>query len=109
VARPFVGEGVATVEEALAGARDIVAETISDHPEVRRETRERAWRFGTLKAEKIAKAEDPRGVFETYYAFEVPVGRLRPIKSWRSIAARRKKSCAWGSRCRSGTGARRSR
>ncbi len=80
VARPFVGEGVATVEEALAGARDIVAETISDHPEVRRETRERAWRFGTLKAEKIAKAEDPRGVFETYYAFEVPVGRLRPYQ-----------------------------
>ncbi len=81
VARPFIGEEVATVEEALAGARDIVAETISDHPDVRRETRERAWRFGTLKAEKIAKAEDQRGVFETYYAFEVPIGRLRPYQT----------------------------
>ena len=35
----FLNEQVATVEEALAGARDIAAETISDHAEVRASTR----------------------------------------------------------------------
>ncbi len=80
VAQQFVGEAVPTAEDALAGARDIVAETISDHPDVRRATRERAWQFGTVQAEKIAKAEDPRGTFATYYAFAVPVSRLRPYQ-----------------------------
>ena len=81
LARPFVGEGVPTTEEALAGARDIVAEVISEGPEVRRLTRARAWRYGTLRAERIAKAEDGRGVFETYYAFAAPVARIRPYQT----------------------------
>jgi uncharacterized protein len=40
IALPFLTEEVPTAEEAWAGARDIVAETISDHPEVRHITRE---------------------------------------------------------------------
>ncbi len=64
--------------EELAGARDIVAETVAEHPDVRRITREKALRFGTLSAKKIAKAEDPRGVFATYYEFTTPLSRLRP-------------------------------
>jgi len=42
LAQPFLNDEVATEEEAWAGARDIVAEMISDHPEVRGETREKA-------------------------------------------------------------------
>ncbi len=80
LARPFLGEPVATVEEALAGARDIVAEAISDHPDVRRLTREQALRWGTLRCEKVDGAEDPRAVYQTYYALEVPVVRLRPYQ-----------------------------
>ncbi len=80
-ARPFVGEAVPTIEEALAGARDIVAETISEHPEVRRATRQRASQWATLRCEKVEKADDPRALFQTYYAFEVPVGRLRPYQT----------------------------
>ncbi len=46
LAAPFLCPDVPTVEDALAGARDIVAETISDHAAVRRLTREKAlqWR-----------------------------------------------------------------
>ncbi|MGD8806248.1 MAG: Tex-like N-terminal domain-containing protein, partial [Chloroflexota bacterium] len=36
LAGPYVGGAVGTVDEALAGARDIVAEAISDHADVRR-------------------------------------------------------------------------
>jgi protein Tex len=80
LARPLVGEGVATVEEALAGARDIVAEMIADHPDARRLTREQALRWGGLRCEKIDGAEDARGVFQTYYTFEAPLNRLKPYQ-----------------------------
>jgi hypothetical protein len=80
VARAFLSEQVATVEEALAGARDIVAEAISDHPAVRRLTRERALHWAVLRCARIEKTEDPRGVYQTYYAFEAPVGRLKPYQ-----------------------------
>ncbi len=78
---PFLTEEVPTVEDALAGARDIVAETISDHPDVRRITREKALQWGVLRCEKIEKAEDPRGVYQTYYEFEGLVSRLRPYQA----------------------------
>ena len=77
-AEEFLNEQVGTVEEALAGARDIVAETISDHAGVRQETREKAMQWGTLQVSKIEDAEDPRRVYETYYEFDFRVDRLRP-------------------------------
>ncbi|NJN37044.1 MAG: hypothetical protein HC794_08275, partial [Nitrospiraceae bacterium] len=58
LAAAFVNENVPTSDEAWAGARDIVAETISDHPDVRRVTREKALKFGTAKAGKIDDAAD---------------------------------------------------
>jgi len=78
LATPFLNEQVANVEDAFAGARDIVAETISDHPEVRRQTREKAMQWGQMRAEKVDGAEDPKGVFESYYALEIKVSYLRP-------------------------------
>lgn len=78
IVKPFLCEAVPTAEEAWQGARDIVAETISDHADVRRLTREKAFRFGTLRSEKIEGAADERAVYEMYYAFESSVERLRP-------------------------------
>jgi uncharacterized protein len=77
-AAPFLGEAVPTAEEAWAGACDIVAEVISDHPEVRRQTREKALQWGAASAEKIEAAEDPKKVYELYYDFEFRVDRLKP-------------------------------
>ena len=78
IGAPFLTPDVPTVEDALTGARDIVAETISDHPEVRRITREKAIQWGMLRSEKTEKGEDPRGVYQLYYNFEWRVNRLRP-------------------------------
>ena len=78
IARPFLNDQVPAEEEAWAGARDIVAETISDHAEVRRTTREKAMRWGALRSEKIENAVDERGVYQTYFEFESGVERLRP-------------------------------
>lgn len=74
----YVNEQVASIEDALAGARDIAAEAISDHPEVRRLTREKALQWGAYKAKKIEGAEDPKQVYEVYYDFDFRVDRVRP-------------------------------
>jgi uncharacterized protein len=78
LAAPFLTDDVPTVEDAWAGARDIVAETISDRPQVRQNTREKALQWSTLRAEKTDQADDPRGVYEHYYEFQHRSDRLRP-------------------------------
>ncbi len=78
LARPFISEAVPTVEEALAGARDIVAETVSDDAEVRQRLRAKALRWAMLTCIKIEGAEDPRSVYQLYYNFEGRVDRIRP-------------------------------
>ncbi|NDJ84626.1 MAG: RNA-binding transcriptional accessory protein [Chloroflexi bacterium] len=79
-AQEFLSDDVPTTDDALAGARDIVAETISDHAEVRAEVRNKALRFGALTARQIKDSDDLKGVYETYYAFENRVSRLKPYQ-----------------------------
>jgi uncharacterized protein len=78
IAAPFVTAEVATVEEALAGARDIVAETISDNAQVRQQLREKALKWGVLGSQKIEDAKDERGIYHLYNDFELRLDRLRP-------------------------------
>ena len=78
IAAPFVTAEVATVEEALAGARDIVAETISDNAQVRQQLREKALKWGVLGSQKIEGAKDERGIYHLYNDFELRLDRLRP-------------------------------
>ena len=78
LAQPFLGETVLSAAEAWAGARDIVAEAISDLAEVRRITREKALQWGQLRCVKTEDGEDPRRVYELYYDFETGVDKLRP-------------------------------
>jgi uncharacterized protein len=78
IARPYLNEEVPDAEAAWAGARDIVAETISDHAEVRRITRDKAIQWGTLKVERLEGSEDPRGTYQLYYEYEGRIDRLRP-------------------------------
>jgi uncharacterized protein len=78
MAAGYLNEQVTSVEDALAGARDITAETISDSAEVRASTRRKAMQWGTLASEKIEDAKDEKAVYEVYYAFTSRVDRLRP-------------------------------
>ena len=78
MAQSYLNEQVTSAEEALAGACDIVAETMSDHAEVRASTRRKAMQWGLLAAEKIEDAKDEKAVYEVYYAFNSRVDKLRP-------------------------------
>ncbi len=75
-AKPFVDpkKGIATVEEALAGARDIIAELVADDPDVRSTLRKRALNQGVLVSE--AKKKNEASVYEGYYDFSERVSAL---------------------------------
>lgn len=72
-------KGVEQVEDALAGALDIVAEVISDDPDVRALARELTSHRGMLSVEQ-AKDADPEIAreYEIYFAFAEKISRLRP-------------------------------
>lgn len=78
IAAPFVNEQVATWQEALEGARDIVAETISDNANVRQAVREKAMKFARLEVSRVPDSVDEKRVYESYYEFSSPVSRLQP-------------------------------
>jgi uncharacterized protein len=75
---PFLTADVTTLEEALSGASDIVAEVISENAAVRRLTREKGFKYGKLTSEVVPDSEDPRRVYENYYQFELPIKYLKP-------------------------------
>ena len=74
---------VPDAETALAGARDILAETVSDSAEIRKELRMLLNREGVLRS-KAAKEED--SVYSMYYDFREPV---RTIAAHRILAVNR--------------------
>lgn len=80
IAKDYVSAGVPTAEDALSGARDIVAETISDHAGVRGELRTKALRWGLLQCEKIKDGADEKTVYELYYEYEQRIDRLKPYQ-----------------------------
>lgn len=75
-AAEYVSEekGVATAEEAIAGAKDIIAEGISDEAEYR--MRIRKMTFDSGKIISAAKDPDSKTVYEMYYNFEEPVKKI---------------------------------
>ena len=77
-AQEYVNADVSDAEAALAGARDIVAEMISDHTDIRRITREKAMKWGSFLSEKKSGAKDERGVYRIYYAFRQRIDRMQP-------------------------------
>ena len=78
IAEKFLSDQVTCVAEALQGARDIVAERISEHATIRAAVREKALKFSKIRVEKIRDAIDEKGVYQSYYEFECRVDRLQP-------------------------------
>lgn len=67
-------KGVETPEEALQGAKDIIAEDFSDDATIRKTLREIIQRSGTLRS--VAAVEEDT-VYRTYYEFEEPLKKLQ--------------------------------
>ena len=86
VAKQYINEekGVANVQEALEGARDIIAENISDEADYRSWIRKQTMQKGHIISS--AKDEKAESVYENYYEFDEPVNRLA---GYRSLALNR--------------------
>jgi len=76
----FVSEekGVLSVEEALDGARDIIAERLSDAADNRKYIRQMTLAKGVVVTEFKSKAEDEKGIYEMYYDYEEKVDKIVP-------------------------------
>lgn len=74
----FLNPKAPTSAHVWTGARDIVAEMISDSPEVRGALRRGAWRSGLLHCQKTENGADEKGVYTLYYNFQHPISSLRP-------------------------------
>ncbi|WP_308221981.1 MULTISPECIES: Tex family protein [unclassified Lysinibacillus] len=71
-------EQVVNTEEALMGARDILAERFADDAAIREKIRAYSWKDGVLVT-TVKNAEiDEKNVFEMYYEYEEPVNRIVP-------------------------------
>ncbi len=68
-------KGVNTVEEALQGANDIIAENLSDDADIRKALRQLVMRRGTFTCKAAEDAEED-GVYRLYYDFSQPIPRL---------------------------------
>lgn len=79
--RPASGD-----EEAMAGARDIVAERIAEHVPTREWVREQTAKHGSIRSKKKRGAEGDVSKFEMYFDFHEPLSRLashRVLAMWR--------------------------
>ena len=74
LAKDYITEEVPTAEDALQGAMDIIAEDISDMPDIRRRLKNLLNVVGTVKV----KASDPEAdsVYEQYYDYSEPVSKI---------------------------------
>lgn len=77
---------IANAEAALAGARDILAERISDDALARAKLREVYWSMGTVRSKVLSEKKEEGAKFKDYFDWTEPVGS---IPSHRLLAIRR--------------------
>ncbi len=77
-------KGVTTTEEALQGAKDIIAETINDSAEVRKEVREFLSNSSKIISHKVNNPKPQPGkkdVYEIYHDFEIDILNIKPYQT----------------------------
>ncbi len=79
-----VEKEVLNVEDAISGAKDIIAEIISDDPKVRERVRTLFFKNGILESKAVKKEE--KSVYEMYYDYREPI---RTIANHRVLAVNR--------------------
>ncbi|MDX9882559.1 MAG: Tex family protein [Prolixibacteraceae bacterium] len=85
-AASFLNNQVETVEDALGGARDIIAEWVSENEKARNMVRQ-AFSFGAIIRSKVVKGKEEEGIkYRDYYEWEEP---LKRCPSHRLLAMRR--------------------
>ena len=74
----FINENVKTIEDAIMGAKYIIAEWISDNASYRKYIRNNMFKFGLLETKKKKNELDETKVYEMYYDYSEAVNRIKP-------------------------------
>lgn len=74
----YINEFIKTEEEAIEGAKYIIAEIISDNPYYRKWIRKQIYLDGLIKSKKKKEAKDENNVYEMYYEFSEPIKSIKP-------------------------------
>ena len=77
-AKKYINEEkkVLTIEDAIQGAEDIIAEQVSDDPKYRKQIRDFIMRTGKIKT--MENEPDEKGTFDMYKNYEEAVNRIAP-------------------------------
>ena len=86
VASSYINQKVKSVEEALLGAKYIIAEWISDNASYRKYIRNNIFNFGTITSKLKKKAEDDGQVYKMYYDYKE---KIKYAKEHRILAINR--------------------
>ena len=74
VAEDFLNDEVITIEDAIQGAKDIIAEEISDDPEFRKQIKKIYYRLGTI--ETTSSKDEEKSAYEMYYNFSEKISNI---------------------------------
>lgn len=79
-AKEFLSEEkeVLAIEDALGGAKDIIAEIVSDDAEGRKWIRNETFKSGMVESAVKDAEKDEKNVYEMYYEYEEPVNKIVP-------------------------------
>lgn len=71
-------KGVTTAEEAISGAKDIIAEMVSDDADSRKWIRNETFKSGSIESAVKNEESDEKKVYEMYYEYTEPVSKVVP-------------------------------
>ena len=77
-AEKYLNDQVLTTDEAIEGAKYIIAEMVSDDANYRKALREEMMRSGIIITQVKKNAEDPKKVYEMYYDYNEQVSKIKP-------------------------------
>jgi protein Tex len=80
VANKYISEEneVLSVEDAIQGAQDIIAEWISDDADARKWIRAKTFKHGLLQTSVKSEEDDPKQIFEMYYSYQESISKIVP-------------------------------
>lgn len=83
LATPYLNEEheLMTIEDVLAGVRDIIAENIADDANIRTMVRKAALESGAITSSVRKEAEDEKEIYGIYYDYEEPLKKIVPHRT----------------------------
>ena len=78
IAKKYLNENVKTIEEAVQGAKYIIAENISDNAKFRKTIRDNTYNYGIIKSKKKKNSTDSNMTYDMYYDYEEKIKYIKP-------------------------------